>query len=221
MSTNPIVMVSSYPPRLCGIGTFTEEAREFIQKASPHRDVLVISHTDGEGKGVFPIIDMSRHDWWKPVAEKIEELDPYAIHFEHEYGLYEYRDQHGMGDGNQGFLMLLEAVRDYPIVVEPHTVHGRPRDAEAKFIYHLCQKGDVVLVKCHYQKWRLDWVFPGYGWDAPQNIMVVPHGARADRRWGVHEIPKLRKELGLLDSVQQALGYLAFDVGRDSRRNQE
>jgi len=213
MSTNPIVMVSSYPPSLCGIGTFTEEAREFIQKASPHRDVLVISHTDGEGKGVFPIIDMSRHDWWKPVAEKIEELDPYAIHFEHEYGLYEYRDQHGMGDGNQGFLMLLEAVRDYPIVVEPHTVHGRPRDAEAKFIYHLCQKGDVVLVKCHYQKWRLDWVFPGYGWDAPQNIMVVPHGARADRRWGVHEIPKLRKELGLeemglADHVVGMIGWI-------------
>jgi glycosyltransferase involved in cell wall biosynthesis len=213
MSTNPIIMVSSYPPRLCGIGTFTEEAREFIQKASPHREVLVISHTDGRGRGVFPIIDMSRQDWWKPVAEKIEELDPYAVHFEHEYGLYEYRDQHGMGDGNQGFVMLLEAVRDYPIVVEPHTVHGRPRDAEAKFIYHLCQKGDVVLVKCHYQKWRLDWVFPGYGWDAPQNIMVVPHGARADRRWGVHEIPKLRKELGLeemglADHVVGMIGWI-------------
>jgi 1,2-diacylglycerol 3-alpha-glucosyltransferase len=213
MSTNPIVMVSSYPPRLCGIGTFTEEAREFIQKAIPLRDVLVISHTDGEGKGVFPIIDMSRQDWWKPVAEKIEELDPYAVHFEHEYGLYEYRDKHGMGDGNQGFLMLLEAIRDYPIVVEPHTVHGRPRDAEAKFIYHLCQKSDVVLVKCHYQKWRLDWVFPGYGWDAPQNIMVVPHGARADRRWGVHEIPRLRKELGLeemglADHVVGMIGWI-------------
>ena len=213
MSTNPIVMVSSYPPRLCGIGTFTEEAREFIQKAIPLRDVLVISHTDGEGKGVFPIIDMSRQDWWKPVAEKIEELDPYAVHFEHEYGLYEYRDKHGTGDGNQGFLTLLEAISDCPIVVEPHTVHGRLRDAEAKFIYHLCQISDVVLFKCHYQKWRLDWMFPGYGWDAPQNIMVVPHGARPDKRWGVHEIPKLRKELGLeemglADHVVGMIGWI-------------
>jgi glycosyltransferase involved in cell wall biosynthesis len=198
---------------LCGIGTFTEEAREFIQKASPHREVLVISHTDGGGKGVFPIIDMSRQDWWKSVAEKIEELDPYAIHLEHEYGLYEYRDKDGMGDGNQGFLLLLEAVRDYPIVVEPHTVHGRPRDAEANFLYHLCQRSDVVIVKCHYQKWRLDWVFPGYGWDAPQNMMVVPHGARADRRWGIHEIPKLRRELGLhetglADHVVGMIGWI-------------
>lgn len=213
MYQNPIVMVSSYPPRLCGIGTFTEEAREFIQKACPQRDVLVISHTDGRGQGVFPLIDMTHPDWWKAVAEKIKELDPYAVHLEHEYGLYEYRDESGTGDNNQGFLALLEAISDYPIVVEPHTVHGRLRDAEAKFIYHLCQRSDVVLVKCHYQKWRLDWMFPGYGWKAPRNIMVVPHGARTDRRWGVHEIPGLRKELGLdeiglADHVVGMIGWI-------------
>ncbi|UCD87359.1 MAG: hypothetical protein JSV01_06280 [Desulfobacterales bacterium] len=213
MANNPIIMVSSYPPRFCGIGTFTEEAREFIQKTSPHREVLVISHTDGRGKGVFPIIDLNRPDWWKPVAEKIEKLDPYAIHLEHEYGLYEYRDKDGRGDSNQGFLMLLETVRSYPIVVEPHTVHGRPRDAEANFLYDVCQRSDVVLVKCHYQKWRLDWVFPGYGRDTPQNMMVVPHGARADMRWGIHEIPKLRRELGLdetglADHVVGMIGWI-------------
>jgi len=86
MHKNPVVMVGSYPPRLCGIGTFTEEAREFIQKARLQREVLVISHADGRGKGVFPLIDMTRHDWWKSVAEKIQELDPYAVHLEHEYG---------------------------------------------------------------------------------------------------------------------------------------
>ena len=48
MSLDPIVMISSYPPRLCGIGTFAEEAREFIQKANPQRDVLVISHASGD-----------------------------------------------------------------------------------------------------------------------------------------------------------------------------
>ena len=213
MYQNPIVMVSSYPPRLCGIGTFTEEAREFIQKACPQRNVLVISHTDGRGQGVFPLIDMTHPDWWKTVAEKIKELDPYAVHLEHEYGLYEYRDESGTGDNNQGFLTLLEAISDYPIVVEPHTVHGRLRDAEAKFIYHLCQRSDVVLVKCHYQKWRLDWMFPGYGWKAPRNIMVAPHGARTDRRWGVHEIPGLRKELGLdeiglADHVVGMIGWI-------------
>jgi len=133
----PIVLVSSYPPRLCGIGVFTEEAREFLEKANPDREVLVISHTDGRGEGVFPLIDLTRRDWWRPVAEKIRQLNPYAVHLEHEYGLYEYRDPRGRGDGNEGFLTLLEAVGDYPIVVEPHTVHGRLSDFEAEFIYQL------------------------------------------------------------------------------------
>src|SRR5680860_1917139 len=86
---DPIVMISSYPPRLCGIGTFAEEAREFIQKAHPEREVLVISHTDGRGEGVIPLIEMRRTDWWRPVVEKVKELNPYAVHLEHEYGLYE------------------------------------------------------------------------------------------------------------------------------------
>jgi len=197
MSNKPIVMLSSYPPRLCGIATFCEEAREFIQKRHPDRKVCVISHMDGKGPNVFPIIDMSRNDWWKPVADKIERLQPYAVHIEHEYGLYEYNDPRGRGDGNEGFLALLEATEDWPVVVEPHTVHGRLTDFEADFLYKLCERADVVLFKCHYQKWRLDWNFFGRGWETPRNIMVVPHGARSDKRYPPEEIPRLRKELGL------------------------
>lgn len=215
MSENPIVMVTSYPPRLCGIATFAEEAREFIRKSNPERDVLVISHTDGEGDGVFPIIDMKRQNWWKPVAEKIEELQPYAVHIEHEYGLYEYHDERGMGDSNEGFLTLLEAVSDFPIIVEPHTVHGRLRDTEAEFIYQLCHWSDLVLFKCHYQKWRLDWNFRSRGWETPRNIMIVPHGARPDRRWKIHEVPLLKKELGLdkilSDHVVGMIGWIQIN----------
>jgi 1,2-diacylglycerol 3-alpha-glucosyltransferase len=193
----PIVMISSYPPRLCGIATFCEEAREFIQKANPDRDVLVISHLDGKGEGVYPLIDMSRNNWWKAVAQEIEQLKPYAVHIEHEYGLYEYRDARGNGDGNEGFLNLLEAINNIPVVVEPHTIHGRLKDAEADFIYKMCQRCHIVLFKCHYQKWRLDWTFSQRGWKVPRNIMVVPHGARPDKRRGPHEVPALKKVLGL------------------------
>ncbi len=193
---NPIVMVSSYPPRLCGIATFCEEAREFISKHHPKRDVLVISHTDGEGDGVFPLIDLADRRWWRPVAEKIHELKPYAVHLEHEYGLYNYQDERGHGDGNEGFLDLLDAIADVPTVIEPHTVHGRLTDFEADFVFKLCQRANVVLFKCHYQKWRLDWNFTGRGWPVPRNVMVVPHGARPDKRWSLSEVVQLRKDLG-------------------------
>ena len=196
MSKAPVVMISSYPPRLCGIGTFCEEAREFIQKREPDRDVLVISHTDGEGDGVFPIIDMSRRDWWRPVVEKIDELRPHAVHIEHEYGLYEYVEN-GAGDRNAGFLEMLKALNNHPVIIEPHTVHGRLREYEAWFVGEMCRLADVVLFKCHYQKWRLEWNFQSFKSGMPTNIMIVPHGSRPDRRYGLDEIPRLRAELGL------------------------
>ena len=209
---SPIVMVSSYPPRLCGIGTFCEEAREFIQKQNPKRDVLVISHTDGKGEGVLPLIDMSKRNWWAPVAEKIHDLKPYAVHIEHEYGLYEYLDERGHGDGNEGFLDLLDAINDVPTVIEPHTVHGRLTDFEADFIFKMTRRAHVVLFKCHYQKWRLDWNFTGRGWPTPRNIMVVPHGARSDRRYSLAEVVSLRDELGL-SNIKYLSNHLVGLIG--------
>lgn len=197
----PIVMISSHPPRLCGIATFCEEAREFIQKEHPQRDVLVISPTDGGGDGVLPLIDMAQHDWWRPVVEKVRKLNPYAIHIEHEYGLYNYHDRRGMSDRNAGFVELLGQLEPWPVVVEPHTVHGRMADWEADFVYQMCSRADVVLLKCHYQKWRFDWTCTTHGWETPRNIMVVPHGARSDRRYRIDEVPALRKELGLDDKL--------------------
>ena len=194
---NPIVLVSSYYPRLCGIATFCEEAREFIKKANPEREVLVISHTDGSGKGVYPIIDTANRFWWKPVAEKIKRLEPYVVHIEHEYGLYEHIDNRGIGDRNQGFIEFLGSINEFPIVVEPHTVHGRLKDFEENFIYQLCEGSDIVLFKSQYQKWRLNWTFTQMKWQMPKNIMIVPHGARVDKNWNESDIPKLKEELGL------------------------
>ncbi len=203
----PIVLISSYPPRLCGIATFTEEAREFIQKLYPTRDVLVISHIDGAGEGVFPLIDIKNRFWWKPVVKKIKKLKPHVVHIEHEYGLYEYVDERGIGDGNKGFLELINEISDYPIVVEPHTVHGRLRDFEENFIYELCKTADVVIFKSEYQKWRLNWTFTQRKWQMPTNIMIVPHGARPDMKWGNEDIPRLKEELGF-----NKLGYLSNNL---------
>ncbi len=198
---DPIVLVSSYPPRHCGIATFCEEAREFIQRRFPYRPVYVISHTDGEGEGVFPVIDMGKRTWWKEVAHTIQDLHPYAVHIQHEYGLYEHYDSRDRGDNNDGFLDLLDAINDWPIVIEPHTIHGRFTDREAEFIFDMTERADMVMFKCHYQKWRLEWNFLSRGWKVPKNIMIVPHGARPDKRWGPTEIPELRKELKVEDKI--------------------
>ena len=193
----PIILISSYPPRRCPVAEFCREAREFLQKHHPEREVVVLSHTDAAGDGVLPVINMTRAGWWKPVAEKVRQLDPHAVHIQHEYGLYEYYDDRGHHDRGEGFLDLLDAISGYPVVVEPHTVHGRLMDYEADFLFKLCRRADVVLVKCQYQKWRLGWNFAGLGWPTPRNLLVVPHGVRPDRRLRLDQVQPMRKELGL------------------------
>jgi len=101
---------------------------------------------------------------------------------------------------------------DVPTIVEPHTVHGRLTDNEADFIFKMCQRADVVLFKCHYQKWRLEWNFRSRNWPVPANIMVVPHGARPDRRYSLAEVVELRKELGL-DRIPHLSQHLVGLIG--------
>ena len=193
----PIVIVGSWPPRECGIATFAEEAAEFIRKRDPDRPLYVICHEDGEGENVFPIIDTSSSDWYEPVVQKVRELNPYVVHLQHEYGLYEYVNEAGESDKNEGFLRLLDELHDIPTVVEPHTVHGRMKDHEEAFVREVARLCNVLLFKCHYQKWRLDWTFSSKDWDRPRNIMVIPHGARPDRRYPIGEVPNVKEELGL------------------------
>jgi len=199
MAEQPIVIISSWVPRLCGIATFAEEAVEFIRKHNPDREVFIICHTDGEGENVFPIIDMGRKNWFIPVLEKVAELNPYVVHIQHEYGLYNYYDENGLSDKNKGFIEFIRELKKngIPTIVEPHTVHGRLREDEEIFIKELTENINVVLFKCSYQKWRLGWTFNGKGWQLPDNIMIVPHGARPDRKYGPADIPELKKVLGL------------------------
>ncbi len=209
----PIVVITSWAPRLCGIATFAEEAVEFIRRRFPGRSVQIISHTDGRGENVHPLIDLSRPDWHVPVAEKVKELSPAVVHIQHEYGLYNHVDGQNHSDQNNGFLRLLEEIREFPIVVEPHTIHGRPRDKEMEFIRKLCDRADVVILKCHYHTWRLDWNFSEQGWKMPRNFMVIPHGARPDKGWPPEQIPEIKKELGFRDgdfSSHRLVGLLGW-----------
>ncbi len=195
-AVKPLVVISSYPPRPCGIATFVEEALEFISKHMPDRPIHIICHPDGEGDNTHPIIDTRKGNWYEPVAELVKELDPYAVHIQHEYGLYQHYEN-GRADNNEGFLHLLDLIREYPTIIEPHTVHGRLKEREEVFMKGLLDRATVVILKCDYQKWRLSWTFRVGDWKLPRNITVIPHGTRADRRYGDHEIDGIKGELGL------------------------
>ena len=197
---NSLLIISSYPPRFCGIATFVEEAIEFIKKARPDLKIEIISHLDGRGKNVHPIIDLNNKNWYVSVAEKVKQLNPDTVHIEHEYGLYNWREKDSR---NEKFIKLLDLIKDYPTVIEAHTIHGRLRESEEWFVKELLKRCTVLIVKCEYQKWRLYWTFK----DNERikkllcRVAVVPHGARLDRRRGDEEINSLKKELGLEELI--------------------
>ncbi len=213
----PVVMISSYPPRHCGIGTFAEEAREFVQEALPDREIHVICHLDGEGENVHPIIDTSRADWHHVVAETVRKLNPYVIHIQHEYGLYNHVDHRGVADLNARFLLMLDELGDYPTVVEPHTVHGRLRESEEEFISSMAQRCSIVLFKCAYQRWRLEWTWRDRGRSVPSNIMIVPHGVRPDKHFHVKSIDQIKQQLGLADLVGRRMAGLVGWIQSNKR----
>ncbi|HEY7832489.1 MAG TPA: glycosyltransferase family 4 protein [Ktedonobacterales bacterium] len=187
----PLVVLSSYPPRKCGIATFTEEALEFVRAHMPDRPIHIIAHTDARGPNVHPILDPTDPDWHQVVAQRIRELRPYAVHIEHEYGLYHYIDEQGRADENERFLRLLDLIPDIPTVVEPHTVHGRYKEREDAFLRGLVERCTLLLLKCDYQRWRMGWNFKF----EPENVRVVPHGARPDK---LHLDPEqCKRALGL------------------------
>lgn len=213
-----IVVISSFPPRFCGIATFVEEAIEFIKKADPEAIVNVISHLDGRGENVHPTIDLSRVDWYEPVADKIKELNPDVIHIQHEYGLYNHVNRRGRSDNNKGFIKLLNLIKDYPVVIEAHTIHGRLKEKEEWFVWEVLKRCSSLIVKCEYQKWRLSWTFREKRHKELLNkVAVIPHGARPDIRYGDEEIDGLKEELGLGDLVGRHMAGLVGWIQSNKR----
>jgi glycosyltransferase involved in cell wall biosynthesis len=204
----PLVVVSSYPPRKCGIATFTEEALEFVRAHLPERPIHIVSHLDGRGTQVHPILDQTDPNWPETVSAFIEQLHPYAVHLEHEYGLYSYRDPiTGEQDNNERFIQLLARLREagIPTVVETHTVHGRYKEAEERFLRQLVATCTTLILKCDYQRWRMEWNFH----ERPENVIVIPHGARPDKLALDPEVCK--RQLGLHDLVgKPVLGLIGW-----------
>jgi glycosyltransferase involved in cell wall biosynthesis len=223
----PLVVVSSYPPRKCGIATFTEEALEFVRAHLPERPIHIVSHLDGQGPNVHPILDQQDPDWPETVSAFIQQFNPYVVHLEHEYGLYQYIDPvRGIKDNNERFIRLLALLRaaGIPTVVETHTVHGRYTEAEEQFLRQLVATCTTLILKCDYQRWRMEWNFH----ERPENVIVVPHGARPDKlaldaegckhRLGLNELVG-KPVLGLIGWIQTNKRWdLILDQWEDLRR---
>ncbi len=163
-----VLYVGSYPPRECGIATFTEDIRGAydLLVGSPS-DVIAI--TDGGKSYAYPEIvrcEIERDDRtsYGRAARFANDHEADVINIQHEYGLFG-------GDQGDYVLDFLAQVRK-PIILTLHTVLPEP-DARMRFVTReLCNRSDRVVVLAYSGRRILE---DRYNID-PRKIDVILHG---------------------------------------------
>jgi glycosyltransferase involved in cell wall biosynthesis len=164
-----VIFIGSYPPRECGIATFTKDiVSSFGALAvSPHW-VIAIDERPGLVRDYPPevVARIVRDDpqSYRDAADTIATLAPDIVHVQHEYGLF------GGEDGERIF-DLLDRVHA-PVVISLHTVIPKPNDHHRNVARRLCARADAVVALSEAGKTILE---TEYGIER-KKLRVIPHG---------------------------------------------
>jgi glycosyltransferase involved in cell wall biosynthesis len=195
-----VAWLSSWPPRHCGIATYSKELVEALQHEGC--EVHIICHTDGGAPGekhVYPVIDTNRHGWDQAVYETVKNIKPDVVHIQHEFGLY-----NTAGDNASGLfrpLFRLKIDGKIPVVVTYHSVYTELNNMISSYMDVMQQLADAGIVHAVYQ-WAYLHTNVGRIVD---NVYVIPHGASV-REPGPKA--KMKEALGL--KGKKVLGLLGW-----------
>ena len=166
-----ILMMGSYPPRECGIATFTEDLSRSIDKqVNPQMTTKILAinkdesnHYDYSEKVIFQISENNVDDYLN-VAKKINNTDEVKlVCIQHEFGLFggEYGDY---------LLAFLELVLK-PVVVTFHSVIPKPDDRLKGVVRSISERVDeiVVMTKKGVEILKEDY-------DLCSEVKIIPHG---------------------------------------------
>jgi glycosyltransferase involved in cell wall biosynthesis len=184
-----IAWLSSWPPRHCGIATYSSELVEALRDAG--NDIHIICHTDGGKPGekkVHPIIDTKQVGWDEKLYEEIGMIKPDVIHIQHEFGLYRTLNDNAAGLFRPLFRWKIEG--KIPVVITYHSVYSRLNKMISSYMDVMQRLVDAGIVHAEYQ-----WAYlPVNLGRVFQNIYVIPHGAKYGRKV---DKKKAKRALGL------------------------
>ncbi len=165
-----VALIGNYPPRRCGIATFTADVRQALTAARPGLRCDVFAMTD-EGRAydypaeVTAQIRQQHPRDYKAAAGRISALRPDVIFVQHEFGIFG-------GPAGEHLLLLLEAV-DRPVVSLLHTVLDQPNPDQRRVFERLLSRSSRVIVMAEHGREMLR-----RAWGvADEKISVIPHGA--------------------------------------------
>jgi len=164
-----VAVVSTYPPRACGIGTFSRALRVALLETDASTAVDVVSiireHRLLDAPEVVATIRQDARSDYSAVARLLTSRGTDVVVIEHEYGIFG-------GEDGAFVLSLVSAIRQ-PLVVTLHTVLSAPSVNQAETLRALCHRATLVTVFTETARRMVV--------DArlvpPERVRVIPHGA--------------------------------------------
>ena len=162
------LFVASYPPRECGIATFSEDVKNAYDRLTGNVSKVVALDEAGARRS-YPdcVVGRIRADdagSYMRAADFINNADVDVVNLQHEYGLFG-------GERGAMAVALIERLRK-PTVVTLHTTLPDPDPATLRVTRELCRRADRVMTLTRTSKGILA---SQYGVD-PAKICVVMHG---------------------------------------------
>ncbi|MBJ7881739.1 glycosyltransferase family 4 protein [Gelidibacter salicanalis] len=165
-----IAFVATYPPRQCGIGTFTRSlAHAMKNDGGIENEIIIIAMTDNHETYAFPpevklTIHQEQQTDYLAAADFINRSGADVCIIEHEFGIYG-------GQSGVYILPLLHRLH-IPLISTLHTILENPSYTEKAILQQICKMADKLVVMSHKAIQFLEDIY-----DVPlEKIVRIEHG---------------------------------------------
>jgi glycosyltransferase involved in cell wall biosynthesis len=162
-----IAFLSTYPPRECGLATFTQDLVTALDSIGGI-DTKIIAVTNGENyiydSKVFAKIRQQEQADYMETARMLNDSDIDLLVIEHEFGIF--------GGEHGSYIHDLINNLKIPMITTFHTVLPEPNQIQQSIVNALGKKSEKVITMAQNTKPLLKSV---YGID-PEKIEVIHHG---------------------------------------------
>jgi glycosyltransferase involved in cell wall biosynthesis len=173
MPSKTTAFVSTYPPRLCGIATFTRDLSHAIAAADRSVGTTILAMTDqaetATDPNAFPECVRFRirrgvKDDYASAADFVNYSDIRLVSIQHEYGIFG-------GDDGVHILDFLARLR-VPSIVTLHTVLQSPSRLQRAIVEEMAQRSRRLVVMS-----KIGVRLLAESYDVPaEKVVMIPHG---------------------------------------------
>jgi glycosyltransferase involved in cell wall biosynthesis len=165
-----LAMIGNFPPRKCGIATFTRDTYSSLKARLPdaHWDIVALNDPGASydyPPDVTQVLPQNDAAAYVRVADALNESGVEVVFIQHEFGIFG-------GDAGAHLLQLMRRLHA-PAVVTLHTVLEHPDPAQKRVLDEIIQLAAGVIVMTEKGADIIERVHHV----GPSKVHVIPHGA--------------------------------------------